>query len=230
MANILTELCESGQNGWTEVTTGGTFDYAYATNPGEGTYSFRIVSAGTNDRIFKAFTGGSPRWAHVKFRWNSLSGTTDLVHFRSSGGVRLIVRTNGSGALTILHGTGSMPITDPVPQNTWVRFWFRYTDDGTYEFEWTDAATTAPTGSGTKYNSDTDGTATSTVDAIYLGTNANETQDLQFDEIYVDDAAYPTIGGSSQVKTVMGLGIASVKTVQGLAIASTKTILGVTNV
>lgn len=127
-----------------------------------------------------------------------------------------------------------MTITDAISTGTWYRFWFRYTlgggANGTYEFEWTDYATTAPTGSGTKYNSDNDGTATSTVDAIYLGANANETQDLQFDEIYVDDAAYPTIGSASQIKTVMGLGIASVKTVQGLAIASTKTILGVTNV
>ena len=178
---------------WTETAAGGTINEDEVIIVGEGAQSLNIISTGNNDNTREEFTANDTAYGHVMFRYASLNGTTDLVHFRSSGGVRLIVRTSGAGALTLLHGSASVAVTDALSANTWVHIWFRYTKgtgaDGVAEISWS-TDTTRPT-SGTKYATLSNGTATSTVNELYLGQNANETHTIYYDQAFVDEAGFP---------------------------------------
>lgn len=199
MSVILSEDFEgTGAGTWTE-SGAGTRDWDEASVIGQGSQSLRIVSAGTNDQAFKALSGAvSTAYFHFMWRYASLGGTTDLFHLRSTASVRLIIRTTATGQLTVVHGSPSATVTDSIPANTWAHIWGRYVQgtgaDGVADVEW--STTTTRTGSGTQFASLSNGDATTTVNRVYIGNNANETHTEYFDQIIVDDAAYPSVGGT----------------------------------
>jgi hypothetical protein len=188
----------TGVGTWTESGTG-TRDFDEASVVGQGSQSLRIVSTGTNDNAFNALSGAvSTAYFHFMWRYSSLTGTTDLFHLRSTASVRLIIRTTATGQLSVVHGSVSASVTDSIPANTWVHIWGRYVQgtgaDGVADVEW--SATTTRTGSGTQFRDVTTGDATTTVNRVYVGNNANETHTEYFDQIIVDDAVYPDVSGA----------------------------------
>ncbi len=184
------------ENSWTETAAGGTFTPAYTTNPGAGSQSLRIESAGTSDRTFAAFTAQADVYFHFLFRYESISGTTDIFELRDTTSARLRVICTAAGVLTVQHGaTVSSAVTDAIPSGTWVRIWCDYHQggggDGDASIGWS-TTTTRPT-SGTKFQSVTDGSATSTVNRVYLGSasGSNETFDIRFDDVWGDEVGFP---------------------------------------
>lgn len=203
MSVLLSENCENGQNGWTPSGTG-TFNYADSVVGQQGSHCFSIISAGATDNIFNTLSSAvNVAYFHFRWRYSSLTGSASVFTLRSAAGIRFEIQTSGVGGLQIRHGTsgGFTSVTDAVPVDTWVHVWGRYVigtgTDGVGDVEWS----TSPTGrvgsqGGTnpKYAEVTTGTATSSVNRVYLGAIANETQTVYYDEIIVDDAGYPTLG------------------------------------
>ncbi len=177
---------------WTESGTG-TIDEDEATVYANGSQSLEITSSATTDQAYASFTAQSTCYGHVMWRYASEAGTTDIINFRSSGSQRLRVTSSGSGALVVIHGTANASVTDSVPADTWVHIWFKYVQgtgaDGAAELSWS-TTTTRPT-TGTKFTSLSNGSLTSTVDRIYLGSSTSETKTEYYDDCWIDEAGYP---------------------------------------
>lgn len=178
---------------WTETGTGIDEDYATSPAPLLGSQSCRIVSTGGADtRTVKTFTAQSTLYAHVLWHRVSNPGTEDIISFRSTGSARLTIRITTGGAITVVHGSATATVTDTVATGSTIHIWAKYVQgtgsDGVAEVGYS-TDTTRPT-SGTKFASLSNGTATTTVDRIYLG-DAGGTFEWIFDECFVDEAGYP---------------------------------------
>lgn len=183
-------------NTWTPTAAGGTIDPDY-TGVVIGTgHCLRIVSTGQQNNTWAAFTAASTMYGHMLYRHVSGSGSQDILNLRSNTSARLRVQVNtgGAGLLSVSHGATNVACVTTLTDGVTYHIWFRYTaapttNDGTAEIAFS-TTTTRPT-SGNQYNTTTAGTATSTVDRIYLGDNASETQESLFDDVWLDTAGFP---------------------------------------
>jgi hypothetical protein len=200
MAIVLSEDCEgsgvpTSPNVWTNVGTG-TIDWEETSVVGQGSQSLRIVSSATNDSVWGAFTAKNEIWCHFMWRWSALGGSASIFQLRGGGSLRCRVITTTAGVLTVGHGsTTSSNVADAVPADTWVHVWVHYAlgsgANGVADVEW--STTTTRVGSGTKFQSVSTGTSTTSVDRFYCGAEANETQTVYFDQMLADDATYPSL-------------------------------------
>jgi hypothetical protein len=226
---LLRQDCEGAGTpaGWADAGTG-TVDWDEASVVGEASQSLRLVTTSNQARSFASITAKSTVYLHFMWRWNALGGTLDFFRLRSSGGNRLQVRADSNGTLSVVHGTSvSTPITDDVPQNTWVHVWARYVQgtgtNGYADLEWSTSSTR--TGSGTKFTSLSNGTSTSTVNEVGPGVTANETMTVYFDQIIVDYQYYPDPAVAAPVQ-VFAPSVAPVVTAD--TVASTATLFAPT--
>jgi hypothetical protein len=207
-AEVVSELCEGTgtPSGWTETSGGGTIDWDEASVVGEGSQSLEIVSAGTLDNVHDDFTGISTAYVHFMWRYASLTSTTYAASLRATTSLRLGLSVLTNGDLIVEHGSATATTVDLVPADTWVHIWLKYVQgtgtDGVAELAWS-LDTTRPT-SGDKFISLSNGTATTTVDRLRIGVSANETQTVYYDQMIVDDSAYPDPAGGGEPPTRRG--------------------------
>lgn len=183
---------------WTEAGTG-VIDHADTDSPSPlvGTQSLRITLAGTQETTFSAFAAQSTAYGFMALNRVANSSTVTLATFRSGASVRCTVSMTGSGAIRIAAAGTAVAVVDTVAVGETVYIWWRYTLgsglDAVGEV-WTSATETKPPSSGDNYAVQA-GTATTTVDRIYIGDTTNQTDEFVYDKVRVDDVA---IGSNPQ--------------------------------
>lgn len=172
---------------WSVNGTVTTVDPDYTGAVLNGTQTFRGAWSSAGGWIYHQM-GGNSNTVKISglVRRVSNSGTCVFLAYRStsSGSPRLSVQVDGSGFVTVTHGSVNSTVTsDAMTVGTTYYFWFEYAlgtganGFGSFEFSETDTET----GTGNKYTSTAIGSATAQVAYICMGPATTETMEFLYD-------------------------------------------------